>query len=165
MLLLQKGEYLPNILCHYLLTLGECLGISKGRSCLCLGDWIQNWVWIQVYYNTFHTIRVSSEKFMREDQVQIKSILFGGRFSAFTLFESEPSILNDLCQLKREFWLLSLLREMSAMAQLFSERVHICHIHTPIEGFEVREKGLELTWVQNNCGRSHVDWWSILQEE
>lgn len=48
----------------------------------------------RVSYNTLHTICVYSEKFMREDQVQIKRILFGSKFSAFTLFESEPSVLN-----------------------------------------------------------------------
>lgn len=49
----------------------------------------------RLYYNTYHTICVSSEKFMREDQAQIKSIIFGGKFSVFALFEREPSVLNS----------------------------------------------------------------------
>lgn len=35
------------------------------------------------------------EKFMREDQTQIKIIGFGGKHSVFTLFEREPPVLNS----------------------------------------------------------------------
>lgn len=55
----------------------------------------------RVSYKTFYTICVSSEKFMREDQAQIKRILFSSKCSSFTLFKSEPLVLNSSVSIEK----------------------------------------------------------------